>query len=401
MALALLAARAWGQDAQLIERIELQGAKRTRVETVLSLLPRVPPARFDDAELDDLARRLSNLTIFDSVEVERRERVLHVRVREKWSVIPEFSLGTGKTAADLALELGVSDYNFLGRAALLSLSASREQRGFNFELGLRSHLYARRRWSTGTTIGYVTTGYRFDDGQQWLKTTGTITGWLGSPPLGSPYLSYQTGYAVLYERMEQARGADTPPNGGGFLLTSGLTFDRYRWHDIAPKGVRVFSNAGPGFFLPRSQPRHFVELLLRAAYPITSRLVIAMRIAGSVRARGNPNAGSLVGSFEGVRGLEDSLYRNWAQVFANVELRQVLLAYKRIALQAVLFSDVAQFQRMDADGSRGDSVFALSSGAGLRILPTFLAAGVLRLDLARLLSPHETWLPLFGVTQYF
>jgi hypothetical protein len=74
---------------------------------------------------------------------------------------------------------------------------------------------------------------------------------------------------------------------------------------------------------------------------------------------------------------------------------------KRWALQGVLFADAAAFEPMDAHGVPTEWNAAVSTGAGIRVIPTFLTQLLLRLDGSRLYAPEERWFFQFGVTQYF
>jgi hypothetical protein len=120
----------------------------------------------------------------------------------------------------------------------------------------------------------------------------------------------------------------------------------------------------------------------------------------ATRLGGNPNHSALVGSQQGVRGLPDALYRNQAQSYANVELRHALSLGKRWYLQGVVFSCAATFRPMDARGRPTEWLGALSTGAGLRLLPTALVDTVLRIDGSRLHYPFGAWFVQFGINQY-
>jgi hypothetical protein len=387
--------------AHEIEGLRVRGAKRTREDTMLALLPRPPPADYSEAELEDFERRLNNLAIFDRVTVARSGAQLEVAVREKWTLIPDFALATGKTPADLYLAAGATEYNFLGRAAELSVSAYREQRGLGFSLGLSEHDYRQHRWSYGVLASYGSASSRFDDGRSWFTTGPTLTAWVSSPPVLSRYYRYQVSLFFQSERIDEVEGDYRPPDGHAVQLGLGLTYDRYRWSDLVPRGFKLSVTCGPGFFVPAAQARHFAELQATAALPLARYTVLAARSASALSSRGNANASYLLGSIDGVRGLDDARYRNWAQSSLNVELRQAVPVFERLALQLVAFGDVAGFQRMDAFGRRGEGVFAAAVGLGARILPTFLAQFVLRFDMARLLAPSPAWFPQLGIAQYF
>ena len=137
------------------------------------------------------------------------------------------------------------------------------------------------------------------------------------------------------------------------------------------------------------------------AQPLARYTVFTARVVGAVSTRGNANFSQVVGSLAGVRGLEDGLFRTWLQTYGNFELRQALPFAERWAIQGVLFSDVAAFEQIDAGGARGRTGSACSVGVGARVIPTWLANVMLRLDLARLLSPNQSWFLQFGLNQYF
>ena len=63
--------------------------------------------------------------------------------------------------------------------------------------------------------------------------------------------------------------------------------------------------------------------------------------------------------------------------------------------------DAAVFEQMSSNGTEGSSGQALSVGVGARVIPTWLASIVGRVDLARLLAPDHLWFVQYGLSQYF
>jgi hypothetical protein len=122
---------------------------------------------------------------------------------------------------------------------------------------------------------------------------------------------------------------------------------------------------------------------------------------GYVGTRGNVNYGFTIGSVDGVRGLGVPTSVNWVQGVANLELRRSFLLGARWAAQAVAFTDAAAFEEMSTVGGRGGPGAALSVGAGVRVVPTWIASITPRLDLARLLEPERVWFLQLGLNQYF
>jgi hypothetical protein len=386
-----------------LDAARFEGLSTTREETLLELLPRRPPARYAWLELGEFERRLNNLGIFDHVDVRCERGGLVVRVREKWTLVPEIDFSSGKTWSDTYALLGATEYNIFGTANQLSLSAYREQRGFGVTLGFNEHDYQRHGWSFGSEASISTAALRFEDGSGWRTTSATLELSLRSPPLLHEFFNYVAG---LYGSTESTHAGrlTTPPPGTEVAQTfMGFSWDGYEWHDLVPRGFQasVWVSIGGLLGAERPLPRHNLELYTRAAVPLAEGTVIIARMDGAVGTRGNANYGILLGSVNGVRGLQDAAYFNWAQLLANLELRQSVRLGQRWALQGVVFCDAAAFEQMTAEGGRGDQNLALSLGAGARLVPTWISNLILRLDASRLLEPELAWFTQLGLEQYF
>lgn len=299
--------------------------------------------------------------------------------------------------------LGLTEYNTLGTANQTGASVYREQRGWGVAAWFGEHPYRRHRWTFGVDGSFDTSSFRFDDGSGWRTTQAGGTVVLTSPPSLNQYVNQRLGLAYARETIDDVRGPTRPPNSHSVQTYLGVSWDRYRWKDLVPSGIKgeVFVGfgllAGPAV----AQPRHSAEVTAIGALPFGATTVLMARASGTVRTRGNPLFSSLLGSIQGVRGLEDALYRNWVQTYANVELRQSVRIAPRWALQAVLFADAAVFERLTAAGGRGQAETAFGTGLGGRIVPTWLANVVVRVDGARLVLPEPRWFVQFGLSQYF
>ena len=394
--------RACAQE-RFVQRVEVSGILRTREATLLDLLPRSPPALYAVGEIEEFERRISNLEIFDSVSVRVDESVLRVEVCEKWSLIPEFDLATGTSFQDTYVMLGLTEYNFLGLAASLGLSVYHEQRGWGFYLIYQEHVYRRKRWAFGGETSYETAEYRFRDGASWVMAQGLGSLWTTSPPLGSDHLRLELGMTYMHQKPHEVMAEVRPSDG--HVLAGAITFtvDDYVWHDLAPRGFLLNLTFRPGLFVEASgvQQRLRGDLEGVASLRLSRYTALMTRIVGGIVNLGNANNSLLIGSAEGVRGLEDAWYFTWAQTFANVELRQAIPLGGRWALQAVLFADTGVFERIDSHGQRDLAHFAFSGGGGIRIVPTWLSGLVPRFDVARLMTPTRTVFYQFGVSQYF
>lgn len=387
----------------LIERVELEGLHRTRESTLLDLLPRAAPALFQIGEIQEFERRVGNLEIFDSVSVTIEQTILKVEVREKWSLVPEFDLATGTSFEDTYVLLGLTEYNFLGLAASLGLSVYHEQRGWGFYLVFQEHVYRRKRWAFGAETSYETADYRFRDGASWATTQGLGSIWTTSTPLGSDHVRLEIGLAYTHQKLSEFMGEVRPPDGHALANNLTFTLDHSTWHDLVPRGFQLNLSFRPGLFLHEGgvEARVRADLEGIGSMPLSRHTALMIRVAGGVVTRGNPNYSLLIGSAEGVRGLEDAWYFTWAQAFSNIELRQSIPLGARWALQAVLLADIGGFERIDSRGARDLAHMAFSGGGGVRIVPTWISGLVPRFDVTRLVTPNRSFFYQFGVSQYF
>lgn len=169
-----------------------------------------------------------------------------------------------------------------------------------------------------------------------------------------------------------------------------------------PKGYRLALQLQLGYFFGGNEPRHEAVLHYLQGIPMGTDTVLMINgVAEAVNNSKNPNHSLLIGSIVGIRGLDDNLFRNRAQAYTNLELRHAIPLAPRWAVQGVLFSDFGTFQSFTDEGKLRDWREAVNVGSGVRVVPTFLANTLLRVDVARLFSPQANWLVQFGITQYF
>ena len=387
-----------------IDALRSEGLERTAPETITELLPRPLPAALTGVELVELRRRIKNLALFDQVEVQPSGRTLLVRVQRKFTIAPIVDLSTGKTLADSKITLGAVEHDVDGHGTRLGGKASYSERGFNFTAWLYEHPYRPRSWAREQEIYYAGSGFRFeglDAGQKWHRNRFGAELELLSPSLYTTKWRYEFQLNAYQETLTSAEGPSQPRDGTYVGTTSEFVYDRYTWNDLTPKGLRAALELRPGVFIGAAEPRHEVRAKTIAGLPLGEKTVLMFNTNASAVNGGNPNHSVLVGSQAGVRGLPDSLYRNRAQVYANIEIRHAVEIARRWYIQGVLFTDAALFEPMDARGKATSEMTAWSTGAGLRLLPTALVDTLLRLDVARIHHPLTTWFAQFGINQYF
>jgi len=397
----VLVALARSAAAEPVTTLTIHGNDKTRVSTFRELLPRELPTDLSEEEIAELERRVKNLEIFDAVSVHLDGQELVVDVREKWTLIPSLELATGKTFADTFVALGATEYNLFGTANAFGAEVSYEQRGPNGGVWWEEHAYNPRRGAFAAEAGYQSSSLRFGDGRAWYRDrAGAEVAWRLPYGYGSP-LRFQLELSAFQERISRREGAVSVTSGAEIGTSLVVTWDAYTFHDLVPHGYVVRLEAGPGMFVPAMQPRHDAQASVKAAWAPTATTVFAGQASFEGVSAGNANHSALLGSLRGVRGLEDAFYRNHAQAVVNLEARQAWRFASRWALQGVLFGDAAELAPFDANGRSHGFITALAVGGGARVVPTFLAGAVARVDLARLLLPTERWFVQLGISQYF
>jgi hypothetical protein len=385
-----------------IKTIEISGLIHTKEDTIRRLLPQPVPALFSSQEIEEFERRIRNLSLFDRVAVAVHGEGLTVAVQEKVTLSPILSFTSGTSLKDLNATAGLVEYNVNGTGTQIGGQFNYSQRGPNVELWVSEHAYRPDRWAKEVKGSYNVNGIRFaDSSTTW--TRNRIGGELelkGPFAYGSP-LRYEV-VAEFYRETVQDSTETRPQDGYYVGLIPELTWDRYHWHDLVPSGYRIGVELRPGYFFGANQQRHEGRVRYLQGIPLTPMTVLMINAAAeAVNNSRNPNHSLLIGSIAGIRGLSDNLYRNQTQTYLNLELRHAVQVAPRWAVQGVLFSDVGAFQPFTETGSAKIWIGAVNVGTGLRVVPTFLANTLLRMDYAQLLAPSRNSLLQIGITQYF
>jgi hypothetical protein len=395
-----------------VDRLGLEGFSRVEPVVVDELMPRALPGCITEAEQTELERRLWALGIFDDVSVTRRDRVLHVRVREKWTLIPTAEVGTAKTAADSYASVVVTESNVAGRAVECGAWVAYYQRAWTGEAWCAQHQGFARAPSFEGTLTSNGSGFSFEDAPYtWeRRRTGGQVGvrlpfWYGT----------QWRFAWTLEGHQERLDGDLAPRlaSEGLHLGFGMRaiWDRLSWNDLVPRGTRVFLSVHPGlFFRPGvDRPRHAFTSQSLTGFQLGARTALLVNLVAEGASPGDPNHSFLLGSVPswrmfpigGIRGLADNVNRNAVHAYGNLELRHAVKLAERWFLQGVAFVDGGVFARMDPLGDVEKARGAISVGGGLRVVPTLLAWLVPRVDAGRALAPAPSWFVLLGLSQYF
>ena len=392
-----------GEARTYLDSIEVQGLKRTKKSAISDLLPHPLPAEYSESDIQEFSRRVKNLRLFDRVKIRVEQSQLVVDVRPKVTLAPIIDLSTGKTLLDSKLTLGLIEHNIDGKASRLFGEVSYKQRGFNFSLGYAQNPYVPTRWAQEYIVSYTGAGFRFEeDNKDWVRHRLGGLAEIISPLAYSHGLQLEFALIPYYEwNVSDEEATEVAPPRGMYLGgLAELIYDAYKWDDLAPEGLKMVFELRPGYFSAgelRGEARF--KLLASKALNERTALMIYQHIA--VVNSGNANHSLLLGSQHGVRGLSDSFYRNVAHSYSNVELRHAIRLRNRLYLQGVAFTDAAIFLPMARDGSLTTWKGAVSSGGGLRLLPTSMVDFLLRVDVARLFVPEPSWFFQVGINQYF
>jgi outer membrane protein assembly factor BamA len=386
-----------------IDAVYIEGLLHTKQNTITRLLPRPLPGEFTQAEVEEFERRVRNLSLFDHVQVTRDGHTVTVDAQEKITLAPILNFTSGTSANDLNATVGLVEYNLFGTGTQLGGQFNYSQRGPNVDLWLSQHAFEPERWAKEIKGSYNVNGIRFADStSSWTRNRiGTELELKGPYDYRSP-LRYEVVLKIYREQIEDMNGVHRPPDGYYVGLIPELTWDQYHWHDLVPSGYRIALELRPGFVFGANQQRHEAKLRYLHGIPLGSTTVLMLNsIAEAVNNSGNPNHSVLIGSITGIRGLSDNLYRNRAQAYTNLELRHAIAVASRWAVQGVLFSDFGTFQSFTEEGNLRSWQGAVNVGTGIRIIPTFLANTLLRMDVAQLFAPSHNTLLQIGITQYF
>jgi hypothetical protein len=393
--------------------LEPRGFSRVDLAVVEEVLPSKLPTCLDQAELTEFERRLWTLGLFDEVKVECGGGALSVTVREKWTLIPSADFGTAKTLRDSYFFLALVESNVAGRAIECGGYGAYYERAFSGETWCGEHLLGARRLSYEVNLNYVGSGFVFDD-EPFLwerRRTGARIGVRLPFPYGRAWR-----FAVLPNGYHEAITGDAPPTmlQAGWYGGVGLrvVYDGYEWHDLVPRGFRFGVEVTPGLYFADGEPtgRHSATAQTLTAFRFSQRTGLVTNVVAEAVNAGNVNHSFLLGSISswrgsfgtvgGVRGLPDNRNRNQAHLFSNVELRHSIGITSRLFVQGAAFADGGVYRRMNSAGQVLPFEPALSGGVGLRLLPTFLAWAILRVDGGRLFLPEQGWFVQLAFSQY-
>ncbi|HQT35934.1 MAG TPA: hypothetical protein PLA07_03005, partial [Sulfuricurvum sp.] len=267
---------------------------------------------------------------------------------------------------------------------------------------INEHSYRNNRWSRELEVYGLSSSFRFNDDEDDAWTRDRLGGFfeLVSPFKYDSPLLYEFQVQVYREDYSNVNSNKNLDSATYFGTLFEVIYDRYSWDDLNPHGFKGAIEMRPGM-MTNGDFRGEAAAKFIAATPLAENTSLVMNGKLAAVNSGNVNHSLLIGSQSGVRGLDDSFFRTSALGYLNLEVRHSMEVWERTFIQPVLFVDMARFRPMDMDGNNAGWVNALSTGAGVRVIPTGFTNLLLRADMARLHTPSEDWLFQVGITQYF
>lgn len=376
-------------QANEVVGIEIIGNEGTLREAIVELLPKPLPAQMNDEDVNEFARRVKNLGVFDAVQVQVEKANLKVNLRRKGTLTPMVGFSTGKSLQDSSITAGLQEYDFGGEGTRAGGKISYAERGLNFSAWIDEHTYSPNRWAKEYEIYRLSSGFRFNDSiNEWSRNRlGGFAEWV-SPFYYGSHLLHEFQLMSYYEDYTNKDGPETLKAAvyvGGLYE---IIYDRYKWDDLTPGGYKLVFEFRPGV-MTTGRFRGETRFKFQTAFPLWEQASVLVNGNAAAVNPGDVNHSLLVGSQQGVRGLQDSFFRTAILNYINTELRHSFRVAPRTFLQPVLFADAASFRSMNSSGDLQAWTNALSSGAGLRLVPTAYTNLLLRADVARLFFPNQ------------
>ncbi len=405
--------------AATVESIRVIGA-RTDSDVILQLLDTRVGATFDPQVWEDDLQRLRNTERFYEVRGEVREageaRHVTIHASNKFSLIPiiKYKQGGGTSL----LTVGAYDVNLFGR--LLEVGAQYEHMDGNHG-GVawfrHPYLFSRRNQFGAEVFGHTIDlplltlageEQAYFDNEERRINVRLLHEWRTGVRVGLGLSLYTNDFLIDNSTAERAqRNADFL---AGRPLNSGRTASLIPRVVLGDLNYSEFQVRGSELTLQVEIAHHAIgsefdfvrgELRWLGAWLPSRNWNVAMQAQLGTKSGHEVQHKFYLGGLDTVRGFLDGQFRGDHFWLVNLEARPTLWHAPRVVLQGSLFADVAKTwdeQRFSAAGFEEPLV---SGGAGLRVILPRIYRAVLRLDVARTLSPIQQTGVAVGLQQFF
>ena len=405
--------------AATVEMIDVAGA-RTEAEVIRQLLDTRVGAPFDPLVWGDDLQRLRNTELFYDVGGEVREngdaRHLTVHARNKFSLIPVFKYKQGGGTS--LLTIGAYEVNLLDR--MLEVGAQYENMDNNQGgvIWFRHPYLLSRNNHFGAELYVHTIGLpllslegkeqAYFDNEERRFNARLLHTWAPGVRFGVGFSIYTNDFLMddsTVERMQRNAAflAD-------YRLQSGRTvallpravygrIDRNEFHvqgsEWTLQAELAHEAIGSEFNFARAEVRWLGAWLPTRDWNIAMQAQLGTKTGNEVQHK------FYLGGLDTLRGFLDGQFRGDHYWLVNAELRPTLWSSPHVVLQGNVFADLAKTWDDESFSLAGFERPFVSTGAGLRMILPRIYRAVLRLDVARTLTPVRQTGIAFGLQQFF
>lgn len=408
-------------DGQVVEAIEIEGLKRTRRETIEWIIGTKRSALFSAKVLAaDLQRLYNTGNLYDLEGTVQNGRagqaVVKIVLKDKWTLFP--AIGAQGGGGSTTIGGGIFESNFLGYMTNASLMLWAFNGTTSYDLNFNQEYFygTQTMWSIDVKDSIEPQFVHGYDGSSlgefaWRRRQEEFM--IGTHFNGPIRLML---YASIFQdsvfKNENGFNPSTAP-GLQQRFAPKIIVGRSDWTDYLEDGTEFTFQPAVSNIIGSGPKYGSFEIDFKKVWLVGSsgRDNAAVYLSTTHMEESGPNYLCQVGGYYNVRGYADLREFGRHVAVANFEYRPFLFGYRwklvdadLMAVQAAFFSDVGSaWGNASLTGEkRADEIRPLwSAGAGLRINMVKFAGAILRLDVARTISPDEGTGFSFGVGQFF
>lgn len=398
-------------SGQVIEEVRTEGLYRTDSDVVLRELTFEVPGPATPEDIEESLQRLRNLGIFRVVEhrIEGEDQnVLVIRVDEKWTLLPIFSLQSGGRLNSLIL--GGFDANAFGRFLQVGGRYQRLGDTNSFVFWLYDPRFLGQRQFGGIDLWWAnrirtlySEGGELEGGYLRLRQLARLfyEKELSDDLFVGGGLTFQRdtfSYDLITDEVRALQtGSGLPEDTLAVFASGSVRVGRMDIDNYLVEGTRFVQSLSltmPGSSFSSIESGSQVTSFIRLPY----RQNIGARFGLSFTSATELEQQFFIGGFDTIRGYLDSRFRGSSVWYSNLEYRISSLDYRWLALQHIAFVDAAGVS--DRVRTLGN-LSGASTGVGLRIMVPKIYSVVIRVDYAFPLIGETTSGLSFGAQQFF
>lgn len=413
----------WAEsDGQAVASIEIQGLRRTRRQTIEWILGTKTGARFSALILAaDLQRLYNTGNLYDldatvTAAASGQGVDVNVILKDKWTLFP--AIGAQGGGGSTTIGGGIFESNFLGYMTNASVMFWTFNGTTSYDLNFNQEYFhgTQTMWSIDVKDSIEPQSVHDYDGKNlglfaWRRRQDEVmVGTHFDGPVRAMFFA-----SIFQDTISANEGGFKPSTADGLQqkFYPKVIVGRVDWTDYLENGTEFTMQPAVTNLIGTGPKYASLELDFKKVWIVGSsgHDNVAMYLSTTHMEEAAPNYLCQVGGYYNVRGYSDMREFGRHVAFANFEYRPFLFSYRwalfdadLMAVQAAFFTDTGSaWGNSSLTGEkRTDEVHPLwSAGVGLRVNMVKFAGAILRLDLARTISPDEGIGFSFGVGHFF